>query len=90
MFHIPAISSSRLNNPDQTQANDYERKIHDIVAAFEQEKFELQKQNTKNMEDLLTETNERLTTMEADYAKEADGTACIVKDLENRWEDLFF
>ena len=60
------------------------------MAAFEQEKFELQKQNTKNMEDLLTETNERLTTMEADYAKEADSTACIVKDLENRLEDCFF
>ena len=36
------------------------------------------------MEELLSETNERLTTMEADYAKEADNTACIVKDLENR------
>ena len=55
------------------------------MAAFEQEKFELQKQNTKNMEDLLSETNERLTSMEADYAKEADNSACIMKDLENRY-----
>ena len=37
------------------------------MAEFEQEKFEMQKQHTQNIQELLDETNQRLQKMETEY-----------------------
>jgi len=41
--------------------------LNDKIAEFEQEKFEMQKQHTQNIQELLDETNDRLQKMEAEY-----------------------
>ena len=41
--------------------------LNDKVAEFEQEKFEMQKQHTQNIQELLDETNQRLQKMETEY-----------------------
>lgn len=41
--------------------------LNDKIAEFEQEKFEMQKQHTQNIQELLDETNDRLQKMETEY-----------------------
>ena len=41
--------------------------MNDKIAEFEQEKFEMQKQHTQNIQELLDETNQRLQKMETEY-----------------------
>jgi hypothetical protein len=48
--------------------------LHDCVAGFEQEKFELHKQHTKAIQELLEETNGRLQRMESEYNQQTDST----------------
>ncbi|KAM9391803.1 centrosomal protein of 112 kDa [Pholidichthys leucotaenia] len=47
--------------------NEWEKKLHAAVAEMEQEKFELQKKHTENIQELLEDTNVRLAKMESDY-----------------------
>ena len=44
------------------------------MADFEQEKFELQKIHTKNIQELLDDTNHRLHKMESEYQAQAAAT----------------
>ena len=44
------------------------------MAAFEQEKFDMQKQHTKSMQELLDETNARLQRMEEEYTEQISQT----------------
>lgn len=48
--------------------------LHAAVAAVEQEKFELQKKHTENIQELLEDTNGRLAKMEAEYHSRAQAT----------------
>ena len=48
--------------------------LNDKIAEFEQEKFEMQKQHTKNIQELLDETNQRLQKMETEYNQQATAT----------------
>lgn len=57
--------------------------LHAAVAAVEQEKFELQKKHTENIQELLEDTNGRLSKMEAEYNARAKATvsaqcACVL------------
>lgn len=48
--------------------------LHAAVAAVEQEKFEMQKKHTENIQDLLEDTNGRLAKMEAEYNARSQAT----------------
>ena len=48
--------------------------INDIVAEFEQEKFEMQKQHTKSIQEILDDTNARLQKMEKEYSQQTLST----------------
>ncbi|KAL7850771.1 hypothetical protein SRHO_G00201200 [Serrasalmus rhombeus] len=48
--------------------NEWEKKLHAAVTQMEQEKFELQKQHTDNIQELLEDTSQRLARMEAEYS----------------------
>lgn len=52
--------------------------MHDVVARFEQEKFDMQKQHTKNIEELLEDTNHRLQKMEDDYSQQQQQTVWFI------------
>ena len=41
------------------------------MAEFEQEKFEMQKQHTQSIQELLDETNQRLQKMEIEHNQQA-------------------
>lgn len=45
-----------------------------MIAEFEQEKFEMQKQHTKNIQDILDDTNTRLQKMEKEYGQQTAST----------------
>uniref|UniRef100_A0A8C6THI0 Centrosomal protein 112 n=1 Tax=Neogobius melanostomus TaxID=47308 RepID=A0A8C6THI0_9GOBI len=64
--------------------NEWEKKLHAAVTEMEQEKFELQKKHTRNIQELLEETNVRLAKMEAEYNARAQSTEQTVRDLEKR------
>ncbi|XP_017306633.1 centrosomal protein of 112 kDa isoform X5 [Ictalurus punctatus] len=68
--------------------NEWEKKVHTVVAQMEQEKFELQKKHTDNIQELLEDTNQRLAKMEAEYVTQARATEQTVRDLEARVKQL--
>ncbi|XP_072550314.1 centrosomal protein of 112 kDa isoform X3 [Salminus brasiliensis] len=66
--------------------NEWEKKLHATVTQMEQEKFELQKKHTDNIQELLEDTNQRLAKMEAEYSIQAQATT--VRELEARVKQL--
>ncbi|XP_049324082.1 centrosomal protein of 112 kDa isoform X3 [Astyanax mexicanus] len=68
--------------------NDWEKKLHATVAQMEQEKFDLQKKHTENIQELLEDTNQRLAKMEAEYSAQAQTTERTVRELEARVKQL--
>nr|XP_057904951.1 centrosomal protein of 112 kDa isoform X7 [Doryrhamphus excisus] len=64
--------------------NEWEKKLHAAVAEMEQEKLELQKKHTDNIQELLESTKMRLAKMEAEYTARSRSTASeVMKDFEN-------
>ncbi|KTG35592.1 hypothetical protein cypCar_00024535 [Cyprinus carpio] len=58
--------------------NEWEKKLHAAVAEMEQEKFDMQKKHTDNIQELLEDTNQRLAKMEAEYSSQMQATAAVV------------
>ena len=50
------------------------RQIHDMEADLEQQKFELQKLHTRNIQEILDDTNARLQRMDAEYNQQVAST----------------
>lgn len=48
--------------------------LHEVTTAYEQEKFDLQKQHTKTIQELLDDTNQRLQKMEDEYGSQMQAT----------------
>lgn len=72
----------------ETAHHDFEKKLNDKTAEFEQEKFEMQKQHTQNIQELLDETNERLQKMETEYNQQNATTRLVIQELETRVQQL--
>ncbi|XP_040845479.1 centrosomal protein of 112 kDa isoform X1 [Ochotona curzoniae] len=68
--------------------NDWEKKLHNAVAEMEKEKFDLQKRHTENIQELLEDTNIRLSKMEGEYVAQTLSTNQMVKELEARVQQL--
>lgn len=51
--------------------------LHSAVAEMEKEKFELQKQHTETIQELLEDTNMRLSKMEGDYMVQTQSTVSV-------------
>ncbi|KAL3875698.1 hypothetical protein ACJMK2_033626, partial [Sinanodonta woodiana] len=77
-----------LEETTDDKKNEFEKKINDIVAEFEQEKFEMQKQHTRNIQEILDDTNARLQKMEKEYNQQAISTSNVIKELETRVQQL--
>ncbi|XP_024920346.1 centrosomal protein of 112 kDa isoform X1 [Cynoglossus semilaevis] len=71
------------HNTDSLQ-NEWEKKLHAAVTEMEQEKFELQKKHTSNIQELLDDTNHRLAKMEAEYNHRSQAAEQTVRELELR------
>uniref|UniRef100_F7BE59 DUF4485 domain-containing protein n=1 Tax=Ciona intestinalis TaxID=7719 RepID=F7BE59_CIOIN len=63
---------------------EYDSKIHELTCKMEQDKYDLQKNHTRGIQDLLDDTNQRLSAMEEDYNSQAQATKLIITELENR------
>ncbi|XP_074870801.1 centrosomal protein of 112 kDa isoform X2 [Carettochelys insculpta] len=68
--------------------NDWEKRLHNAVAEMEKEKFDLQKKHTENIQELLEDTNARLSKMETEYLAQTKATTQMVKELEARVQQL--
>ncbi|XP_039358285.1 centrosomal protein of 112 kDa isoform X4 [Mauremys reevesii] len=68
--------------------NDWEKRLHNAVAEMEKEKFDLQKKHTENIQELLEDTNARLSKMETEYLAQTKATNQMVKELEARVQQL--
>ncbi|XP_062841165.1 centrosomal protein of 112 kDa isoform X2 [Trichomycterus rosablanca] len=68
--------------------DEWEKKLHAAVAQMEQEKFDLQRKHTENIQELLEDTNQRLARMEAEYSTQAQTTEQTVRQLEARVKQL--
>ncbi|KAM9345789.1 LOW QUALITY PROTEIN: centrosomal protein of 112 kDa [Symphorus nematophorus] len=64
--------------------NEWEKKLHAAVTEMEQEKFQLQKKHTENIQELLEDTNLRLAKMEAEYNARSQATEETLRKLELR------
>ena len=52
--------------------------VQDKIAEFEEEKFAMQKEHARNIQELLNETNERLKKIENEYLQKIESTVCII------------
>ncbi|XP_056023139.1 centrosomal protein of 112 kDa-like isoform X2 [Ostrea edulis] len=77
-----------LEESTEVRNSQFEKKMNDMFADFEHEKFEMQKQHTKNIQGILDDTNARLQKMEKEYGQQTTSTASIIKDLEGRVHQL--
>ncbi|XP_019397910.1 PREDICTED: centrosomal protein of 112 kDa isoform X2 [Crocodylus porosus] len=68
--------------------NEWEKRLHNAVAEMEKEKFDIQKKHTENIQELLEDTNARLSKMEAEYLAQIKATNQMVKELEARVQQL--
>jgi len=48
--------------------------LHNAVAEMEKEKFNIRKKHTEDMQELLEDTNGRLSKMEEDYLEQIKST----------------
>ncbi|XP_043955894.1 centrosomal protein of 112 kDa isoform X2 [Gambusia affinis] len=64
--------------------NEWEKKLHATVAEMEQEKFEMQRKHTENMQELLDDTNRRLAKMESEHNARSQATEKIIHEMELR------
>lgn len=71
-----------------SQRSEYEKRLHDMETDCEQQKFELQKLHTRNIQEILDDTNSRLQRMEAEYNQQATSTTSIIRELESRVQHL--
>uniref|UniRef100_A0A7N6B033 DUF4485 domain-containing protein n=1 Tax=Anabas testudineus TaxID=64144 RepID=A0A7N6B033_ANATE len=76
-----------LDQSTDSLKNEWEKKLHAAVTEMEQEKFELQKKHTENIQELLEDTNVRLAKMEAEYNGRSKETN-MVHELELRVKHL--
>ncbi|PVD38829.1 hypothetical protein C0Q70_01453 [Pomacea canaliculata] len=77
-----------LEDTAETRRSEFEKKLHDLEADFEQQKFDLQKLHTRNIQEILDDTNSRLQRMETEYSQQASSTTAIIKELEGRVQQL--
>uniref|UniRef100_A0A8B9MNS9 DUF4485 domain-containing protein n=2 Tax=Accipiter nisus TaxID=211598 RepID=A0A8B9MNS9_9AVES len=68
--------------------NEWEKRLHNAVAEMEKEKFNIRKKHTEDMQELLEDTNARLSKMEEDYLEQIKSTNQTVKKLEARVQQL--
>ncbi|NWQ78673.1 CE112 protein, partial [Columbina picui] len=68
--------------------NEWEKRLHNAVAEMEKEKFSIRKKHTEDMQQLLEDTNARLSNMEQDYLEQIKSTNQTVKKLEARVQQL--
>eukprot|EP00057_Strongylocentrotus_purpuratus_P028042 XP_011682516.1 PREDICTED: centrosomal protein of 112 kDa [Strongylocentrotus purpuratus] len=66
-----------VEHSSQTTLNGYEKKLHDAVADYEQEKFEMQKKQTSAIQDILEDTNDKLQKMEMEYNAQVESHISI-------------
>ncbi|XP_076099543.1 centrosomal protein of 112 kDa-like isoform X5 [Mytilus galloprovincialis] len=77
-----------VEDTTEKRKSDFERKLTDLQTEFEQEKFDMQKQHTKNIQEILDDTNARLQKMEKEYSQQTHSTTSIIKELESRLHQL--
>ncbi|NXQ80378.1 CE112 protein, partial [Nyctibius grandis] len=68
--------------------NEWEKRLHNIVAEMEMEKCNIQKKHTEDMQQLCEDTNAHLSKMEKDYLEQIKSTNETVKKLEARVQQL--
>ncbi|XP_030840349.1 centrosomal protein of 112 kDa isoform X3 [Strongylocentrotus purpuratus] len=77
-----------VEHSSQTTLNGYEKKLHDAVADYEQEKFEMQKKQTSAIQDILEDTNDKLQKMEMEYNAQVESHAEVIRELEAKLHQL--
>jgi hypothetical protein len=55
--------------------------LTDLQTEFEQDKFDMQKQHTKNIQEILDDTNARLQKMEREYSQQTASTVSFSQIL---------
>ncbi|XP_062308757.1 centrosomal protein of 112 kDa isoform X2 [Osmerus eperlanus] len=68
--------------------NEWEKKLHSAVADMEQEKFELQKKHTESIQELVEDTNHRLSKMETEYSVQTQATEQMLREMERQVKRL--
>jgi len=62
-----------------TRQNEFERRLHDLVAEHERDQFELQKQHTRVIQELSDEAAARVARLEADYKRQLGAAGACVR-----------
>lgn len=78
----------QLEDMYQVKKSEFEKKLHSVIGELEQEKVDLQRQHSQNIQKMLDETNIRLEKMEQAYKQQNDVNSNVIKDLELRVQEL--
>lgn len=62
--------------------NEFERRLHDLVAEHERDQFELQKQHTRVIQELTDEVTARIARIEADHKRQLGASEDAARQLE--------
>jgi centrosomal protein CEP112 len=62
--------------------------LHDKIAEYEQEKFEMQKKHTQEIQEILDKTNTRIAKMESENNQQVKSFNEIVKNFEQESKKL--
>ncbi|CAB3992562.1 Hypothetical predicted protein, partial [Paramuricea clavata] len=71
-----------------TLQNDFEKRLHDKIAEYEQEKFDMQKKHTQEIQEILDETNARIGKMESENNQQVEELNVIVKQFQHESQRL--
>ncbi|XP_039264803.2 centrosomal protein of 112 kDa-like isoform X1 [Styela clava] len=77
-----------LDETTEAAKAEYEAKVQEALGGFERDKYELQKTHTKNIQQLLDDTNQRLMKMEDEYNAQTTATKMVTSELECRVSQL--
>jgi centrosomal protein CEP112 len=62
--------------------------LHDKIAEYEQEKFDMQKKHTQEIQEILDETNARIGKMESENNQQVEELNVIVKKFAHESQRL--
>ena len=81
---VPAATATKQNLIKIT----FLVQLHDKIAEYEQEKFEMQKKHTQEIQEILDETNTRIAKMESENNQQVKSFNEIVKNFVQESQKL--
>jgi centrosomal protein CEP112 len=79
---------TKVQQKIQDLTSDLDARLEEAAVETERQKLTLKQKNTRQMQELVEETNERLRRMEAEYSTQSENKDEVIKELEGQVKRL--